>query len=136
MLGLNKLPVDVIIKISGYYGQQIAVDLSQQIFGQQILNSIKETHYYKRELRYWDLSGVLHKFLAPDFAKKELKQKIYEIPWNKYDQLINKIWWSYTPQQQRHIFQTYFPQVLIKETAFITGGVLMGRTRSTFAQEL
>ena len=122
---MKQLPQEVLQIISGYYGQRINKDLSNQIRGQQTLNKIKHSEYYNKEQKIWRLHFIIYRFLDVPFADPKMKNKHCNLPWKDWDdKLINRIWWSYNEEERNHVLEKHFSHVDFdkeEEALFITG---------------
>jgi len=118
---MNRLPEDIILHISGYYGEKISKELAKEIHDQRVLQSIKETEYYNDKLRIWKNGDVIKKLLNEPFAKEKFKQIYKKSYWKDWDKIVNRIWWSYTSEQRWIIVEKNFLCSKNKESKFITG---------------
>jgi len=108
-INLHGLPKEIIDKISGYYGNTIHKELSEQINNQRILNSIKKFEYNQiKNTVFWDLSGVIIKLLSSGFVSPKTEKSIGNPIWKYADKRINKLWWSFSTSQQNQIIETHF----------------------------
>jgi len=99
----------MIDKISGYYGNTIPKELSEQINNQRILNSIKKFEYNQiSNTVFWDLSSVIIKFYSSGFVSPTTYETIRNPIWKHADKRINKIWWSFSSSEQNQIIKTHF----------------------------
>ena len=120
-LWMDKLPEDIILHISGYYGEKIPKELAKEIHDQRVLQSIKETEYYQEKYMSWNIGDVIKKFLNEPFAKEKFKQLYKRSVWKNWDKIVNLIWWSYTSEQRRKLVEKKFLYSKNKESDFITG---------------
>jgi capsule polysaccharide export protein KpsE/RkpR len=121
----------MIDKISGYYGNTIPKDLSEQINNQRILNSIKKFEYYQiKNTVMWDVSGVIVKLLSGGFVSPKTEKSIGNPIWKHADKRINKLWWSFSTSQQNKMIEKHFskykdPVNDTYDSEFITGREFM-----------
>jgi hypothetical protein len=118
---MNKLPDDIIIIISSYYGNKISKELSDEINDQRLLNIIKEKEYYNYNFRTWHLSKVGDiLILQQDFIPENLKKIYKKAIWKDLNKIINKAWKLYTSFERKKIVSKYFSYAFLEEPVFIT----------------
>jgi len=71
---MDKLPNDVILHISGFYGRRIPSDLSKEINQKKILYAIKENEYYNHDYNIWNIRIVLNKLQDNTFVSESLRE--------------------------------------------------------------
>jgi len=118
---MERLPNDVILRISGFYGSKIPSALSEQINQQKILCAIKENEYYKDEYRIWNIKMVLNKLLDNNFVPERLREMVKNSAWKDWNKIVNKIWWSFNLQERQEIIDKHFSHCSGKHSCFITG---------------
>jgi len=118
---MKKLPDDIIIIISSYYGNKIPKELSDEIKDQRLLNIIKEREYYNYQFRTWHLSKVSDILILQEDSISENLKKIYKNTlWKNKNKIINKAWWLHTSSERNEIVSKYFPYAFGEEPLFIT----------------
>jgi len=106
---LSGLPKELVDKISGYYGNTIPKDVSEQIKNQRILNSIKKFEYNLiPNTVLWDVSGLIIKLYSSGFITPTIYESIHKPMWKDADKRINKIWWSFSLSEQNQMIETHF----------------------------
>lgn len=112
------LPEDIVLHISGYYGNKIKNDLSQEIKDQRLLYSIKEQEYYNATFNTWHIDKLCRLFLELPCVPPQLKKQYSKVIWKDQDKLIiNRIWRLCNSNERREIAEKYF---LCNEPEFIT----------------
>jgi len=124
---MNRLPNDVILHISGYYGEKIPNDLSTQINDQRLLYMIKEKEYYDRNLGIWKIGDLIKKLAMNRDAIQKFVQMYKNKSWEVWDKIVNKIWWEYTSEERKNFFEK---KCNFEEPIFITGKAFIDHTKS------
>ena len=114
----NKLPEDVILIISSYYGNKIMKELSEEINNQRLLRIIKEKECYNKKFRTWNVSSF-YNILKPYTTQKLIKLYNNNI-WKDQVKIIDKIWNSLSSKQHNEIITIHFPYLYNIESKFIT----------------
>uniref|UniRef100_A0A6C0LD35 Uncharacterized protein n=1 Tax=viral metagenome TaxID=1070528 RepID=A0A6C0LD35_9ZZZZ len=125
---MNRLPNDVILHISGYYGEKIPNDLSKQINDQRLLYMIKEKEYYNRTLRLWKIGDLIKKLEMNRNAIQKFVQMHKNKSWEDWNKIVNKIWWSYTLEERTDFFKK---NCNFAEPMFITGAAFIDHLKSS-----
>jgi hypothetical protein len=115
------LPEDIVLHISGYYGNKIKNDLSQEIKDQRLLYSIKEQEYYNATCKTWHIDKLCRLFLELPCVPSQLKKQYSKVIWKDQDKLIiNRIWRLCNSNERNEIAEKHFPCAFFNEAEFIT----------------
>jgi hypothetical protein len=119
---INKLPEDIVLIVSSYYGNRISTELSTDINDQKFLYSIKDKYYFNDELRIWNTHRVCFAFLKNLSIDDEYKEKFDSLIWKEKDIEINKIWRKLASIKRRELLEKHFPNALSGEFKCLTLG--------------
>jgi hypothetical protein len=114
----NKLPDDVILIISSYYGNKISKELSEEINNQRMLRIIKERECYNNKSRTWNIRNF-YNILSLYTSQKLIKLYNNNI-WKNQLKIIDKMWNSLSLKQHNEIITIYFPYLYNVNSKFIT----------------
>jgi hypothetical protein len=112
---MNNLPEEILCIISGYYGNKIPSNLSNDINDYRLLLFIKEKDYYYENTNTWNITEVINKLKSyPYFNSKKydqfnnlvIKKKLEN--WNQYDKQVNILWYLHNTEERKEIFKTIF----------------------------
>ena len=116
----NKLPDDVILIISSYYGNKISKELSQEINHQRLLYVIKENEYYNKKNRTWHISNVYNILKEYPSIPIKLTKSYNDSLWKDKDMIINKMWHLLSVEEHQEIIKNNFPYAIHYNFEFIT----------------
>jgi len=117
---MNKLPDDVLIIISSYYGNKISNELSREINDQQLLYAIKENEYYNKKFRTWHISKFAEVLMKEHSVPDNLKKIYYKSLWKDTDDIINKMWKKLSSDERKILVEKNFPYAFTYKSKFIT----------------
>ena len=117
---MKKLPEDVVLIISSYYGSKISRELSNEINDQRFLYAIKEKEYFDTKLRIWRTISVGNIFKDQASVPIKLKEEYDVAIWKDVDKLITKMWRSLSSDEKKKIIEKHFPDTFTYEAEFIT----------------
>jgi hypothetical protein len=117
---MNKLPEDVVLIISSYYGSKISRELSNEIHDQRFLYAIKEKEYFDKKLRVWRTRSVGNIFKDQESVPIKLREEYDVAIWKNVDKLITKMWRSYSSDKRKNLIEKHFPDILTYKAEFIT----------------
>jgi len=117
---MKKLPEDVVLIISSYYGNKILRELANEINEQRLLYAIKEKEYFDEKLRIWRTRSVGDIFKNQTSVPVKLKKE-YEIAlWKDVDKLNTKMWQLLSSSERKNLIEKFFPYAFTYEAEFIT----------------
>lgn len=117
---MKKLPEDVVLIISSYYGNKILRELSDEINDQRFLYAIKDKEYFDKKLRTWHTRSVGDIFKNQASVPIKLKKE-YEITlWKDLDKLNTKMWRSLSSGERKKMIESNFPYAFSHQAEFIT----------------
>jgi hypothetical protein len=110
----SKLPDDVILIISSYYGNKISKELSQEINDQRLLRIIKENEYYNKKHRTWHISTIGNILKEYPSIPIKLKKSYNDSLWKDKDMIINKMWNLLSVEEHQEIIKNNFPYAILR----------------------
>lgn len=118
---LTRLPKDIVLHISGYYGKKIPSDLSQEIKDQRFLYSIKETEYYDPVYNTWNTTTLCNVLLDLPIVPLHIKEEYKKTMWKNIDKnIINRIWRLCNSNERHQLIKKHYPYAFFYEPTFIT----------------
>jgi len=117
---MKKLPEDVVLIISSYYGSKISKELSNEINDQRFLYAIKEKEYFDKKLRTWHTRSVGDIFKDQASVPAKLREEYNVAIWKDVDKLITKMWRSLSSDEKKKIIESNFPYAFSHQAEFIT----------------
>jgi len=105
---IKKLPEDIVLIISSYYGSKILRDLSNEINDQRLLYAIKNKEYFDQKFNVWHLDIVGNLLKDHPAISAKLKKEYDLSIWKDKDRLINKMWWSFSSNERKKIVEKNF----------------------------
>jgi hypothetical protein len=117
---MKKLPEDVVLIISSYYGSKISRELSNEINDQRFLYAIKEKEYFDTKLRIWRTMSVGNIFKDQASVPAKLREEYDLALWKDVDKLITKMWRALSSDERKKIIEKHFPDIFAYDAEFIT----------------
>lgn len=117
---MKKLPEDVVLIISSYYGNKILRELATEIHDQRLLYAIKEKEYFDKKLRIWGTRSVGQIFKNQASVPIKLKEEYETAVWQDIDKLTTKMWRTFSSSERKNLIEKYFPYAFTYEAEFIT----------------
>ena len=117
---MKKLPEDVVLIISSYYGSKISRELSNEINDQRFLYAIREKEYFDIKLRIWTTRSVGNIFKDQASVPTKLREEYDLAIWKDVDKMITKMWRSLSSDERKKLIEKHFPGTFTYEAEFIT----------------